>query len=76
MRDGRLRRRTVRDQPYTDTHTYTDTGTYADANTAGGRNLPVRKVTGFVYTIRWQRETVCHQHRHRDNFQCRYQYCS
>ena len=55
MRDGRLRR-TVWDYSYADTYTYTYT--YANANadpdaradTAGGRNLPVREVAGFVCT--------------------------
>lgn len=45
MRDGRLRRRTVRDQPYTYTDTYTNSGAI------GVGNLSVREVAGFVYTI-------------------------
>ena len=47
MRDGRLRRRTVRDQPYT--YTYTDT--YTNSGAIGVGNLSVREVAGFVYTI-------------------------
>lgn len=45
MRDGSLRR-TVWDYSYADTYANADTRT----DTAGGRNLLVREVAGFVCT--------------------------